>query len=62
MGLAMRVVGVHGVQSHLGEEPAEPAEQGVGAPLQRGWSHPQDTEDGMIPILSFHKFCVSTCL
>jgi hypothetical protein len=62
MGLAVRVVGICGVQSHLGVKPTESAEQGVSAPLRCGRSRLQDIEDGMILVLSFLKFCVSTCL
>jgi hypothetical protein len=44
----VRVVGVHGVQSHLKVEPAQPTEQGFDAPLQGRWSRPQDPEAGTI--------------
>jgi hypothetical protein len=44
----MRVVGVHRVQSPLIAELTQPMEEGIGAPLWHGWSHPQDLEAGMI--------------
>jgi hypothetical protein len=62
LGHDMRVVGVRGVQSHLKEESAQPIEQGVGAPLWGGRSHPQDPEAGMIFFLSFRKFFALTFL
>jgi hypothetical protein len=40
LGRDVRVVGVYGVQSPLGVEPAQPTEQGISAPLQRRWSRP----------------------
>jgi hypothetical protein len=44
----VRVVGIRGVQSHLNMEPAQPMEQGVGAPLRGRWSRPQDPEASTI--------------
>jgi hypothetical protein len=57
----VRPVGVYGVQSPLGAELAQPTGQGIGAPLQHGWSRPQDSEDGMILYFAFHKFFILTC-
>jgi hypothetical protein len=36
LGCDVRVVRVRGVQSHLRVKPAQPTEQGVGAPLRGG--------------------------
>jgi hypothetical protein len=48
----VRVVDVHGVQSHLRAESAEPTEQAVSAPLWGGRSDLQDLEGGMIQSFS----------
>jgi hypothetical protein len=52
LGCNVQVVDVHGVQSHLKAEPAEPIEQAIGAPLRGGRSHPQDQEMGTIQYFS----------
>jgi hypothetical protein len=52
LGRDVRVVGIHGVQSHLRAEPAQLSKQGVGAPLRGGRSCPQDPEAGMIHYFS----------
>jgi hypothetical protein len=44
----VQVVGIRRVRSPLGIELAQPIEQGIGAPLRRGRSRPQDLEDAMI--------------
>jgi hypothetical protein len=48
LGHDVRVVGVHGVQSPLKAELAQPTEQGVGAPLWHRRSRLQDPKDDMI--------------
>jgi hypothetical protein len=50
----VRVVDIHGVQSHLRVEPTEPTQQAVGAPLWGGRSHPQDPE-----ACTIHSFSLS---
>jgi hypothetical protein len=57
--LVVRLVGVQGLKRLLSAEPVEQAEQAIGAPLQHGQTHAQDPEDGMILVLSFHKFYIS---
>jgi hypothetical protein len=48
----VRVVDIHGVQSHLRAEPTEQMEQAVGAPLQGRRSRPQVPEMGTIQTFS----------
>jgi hypothetical protein len=52
LGRDVRVVDVRRVQSYLREEPTEPIEQAVDAPLWGGWSRPQDPEACMIQSFS----------
>jgi hypothetical protein len=53
LGRDVRVVDIRGVQSHLSEEPAEPTEQAISAPLRGERSRQQDPEAGTI-----HSFSV----
>jgi hypothetical protein len=62
LGHDVRVVGVCGVQNHLKAEPAQPTEQGVGAPLRGGQSHPQKPEAGTIQSFSLSVGFLLTCL
>jgi hypothetical protein len=59
LGRDVRVVDIHGLQSHLRAEQAELTGQAVGAALQGGRSRSQDPEAGTIH--SFSLF-VLTCL
>jgi hypothetical protein len=44
--VALQLLGVQRVQSQVGVEPGELAEQALGAPLGHGRTHLQDAEDG----------------
>jgi hypothetical protein len=56
MGLGVRLVGIRELWSRLG---AEPVEQAVTTPQRCGRTRLQDSENGTILIVSFHKFCIS---